>query len=65
LRRVSIVHRDGTKTQYDLRGLQKGDLSQNPVVSEGDIVYVPEQHGFDFRILFDVLLFGTRFIRFR
>jgi protein involved in polysaccharide export with SLBB domain len=64
LRRVRVVHRDGKRTDYDLRGYAKGDISQNPTLKDGDIVYVSEQHGFDFRILFDVLLFGTRFIKF-
>jgi hypothetical protein len=35
------------------------------MLKDGDIVYVSQQHGFNFQILFDVLLFGSRFIRIR
>jgi polysaccharide export outer membrane protein len=65
LRKVRVVHRDGKRTEYDLRGYAKGDISQNPMLKDGDIVYVSQQHGFNFQILFDVLLFGSRFIRIR
>jgi polysaccharide export outer membrane protein len=65
LRHVSVLHRDGVKNDYDLRGYAKGDLNQNPTLRDGDIVYMGQQHGFNFQILFDVLVFGTRFIRIK
>jgi protein involved in polysaccharide export with SLBB domain len=63
LRKIRVLHRDGLRTDYDLRGFAKGDLKQNPQLKDGDIVYVSEQHGFDFRILFGVLLFFSRYIK--
>ncbi len=62
LRRVRVVHRDGQYKSYDLRGFAKGDLEQNPRLKDGDVVYVGQDMGFDFRYLFGLLYFGARFI---
>jgi polysaccharide export outer membrane protein len=41
-RRVSLLHRDRTNSYADLLRFQRtGDLSCNPVVRDGDVIYVP------------------------
>ncbi len=37
---TEVVH-DGVRTVYDITRVPGGDASQNPHLSEGDVVYVP------------------------
>jgi protein involved in polysaccharide export with SLBB domain len=55
LSRVQLVH-DGTPHYYDIAGLTKGNTSQNPVLADGDLVFVPESRGFDFSQIFQGLV---------
>jgi protein involved in polysaccharide export with SLBB domain len=40
---VQVLH-DGTRTQYDVTAIERGDLTQNPKLSSGDLVFVPTGH---------------------
>jgi polysaccharide export outer membrane protein len=44
---VQIV-RNGVKSSYDITKLTHGDLTQNPTLRDGDLVFVPEGHKVDF-----------------
>lgn len=46
------VLRDGTRRTYDVTKLRGGDMSQNPHLAPGDLVYVPEGRHVDFRDIF-------------
>ncbi len=43
LRGVTVFHRDGSRSDYDLKKLAGGDFKQNPDVQDGDIVFVRQQ----------------------
>jgi hypothetical protein len=43
------------KTQYDLYKLNKGASGQNPRLSDGDVVFVPEGSTFDVMTLFQAI----------
>jgi protein involved in polysaccharide export with SLBB domain len=48
LAHVSVI-RSGAITRYDVSALVHGDTSQNPVLSDGDVVFVPQgKTSFDF-----------------
>ncbi|MGP6189497.1 MAG: SLBB domain-containing protein [Vulcanimicrobiaceae bacterium] len=51
---VQIV-RNGTKSTYDITRLTHGDLTQNPTLKDGDLVFVPEGHKVDFGSIFGSL----------
>jgi protein involved in polysaccharide export with SLBB domain len=51
LRKVQIVHA-GTRQQYDIVKLAHGDLTQNPVLHDGDTVFVPEGYKTDWSTVF-------------
>jgi len=57
LRSVSVVHA-GVKSTYDITRLTHGDINQNPAVDDGDVVFVPEGHKIDFRLIFEALTAG-------
>jgi len=43
-RQIEILDADSTKTTYDLMSLQRlGDLTQNPMLHEGQSIYVPSR----------------------
>jgi protein involved in polysaccharide export with SLBB domain len=46
IRRV-VVTRNGLATIYNLTALIHGDMSQNPMLRDGDLVFVPEGHAID------------------
>jgi polysaccharide export outer membrane protein len=46
-----LVH-DGVKHEYDITKVPSGDVSQNPVLSEGDVIFVPTGNHVDFGDLF-------------
>jgi polysaccharide export outer membrane protein len=54
LRNVSIVH-GSSKTSYNVTALTHGDMSQNPVLKDGDTVVVPRNNAIDFSPFFNLL----------
>lgn len=52
---VRVMH-DGKSAGYNVAALQRGDMSQNPDLHDGDTVYVSEGHKVDFRSIFQSLL---------
>jgi len=55
LSRVQLVH-DGTPRYYNVAGLTHGNAAQNPVLADGDLVFVPESRGIDFTQVFQGLI---------
>jgi len=51
LRHIMVRHRGITST-YDITRMQHGDLSENPALEDGDVVFVPEGHKIDWRSFF-------------
>jgi hypothetical protein len=43
--------------------MRYGNTKVNPVLRDGDIVFVPEGHKIDFRGLFSTLLIGTDLVK--
>ncbi len=58
LKIVQVVHQT-QRTQYDITKLTHGDMSQNPVLSDGDVVFVPEGHKIDLGTFFSAI-YATR-----
>jgi polysaccharide biosynthesis/export protein len=54
LKDVQIVH-GGTTTAYDVTLLTHGDVSQNPILHDGDTVVVPDSHKIDSTAIFGIL----------
>jgi polysaccharide biosynthesis/export protein len=54
LRDVQIVHA-GTAKTYDVTKLTHGDMSQNPMLADGDTVVVPQGHNVDWSGIFGIL----------
>ena len=42
------VESDGAREQYDITKLVHGDMTQNPQLKDGDLVFVPEGHKVDY-----------------
>ena len=55
LSKVQVVH-EGEKNNYDIGALVHGDMSQNPPLKDGDVVFVPEGHKIDWAPIFSSLL---------
>ncbi|HTV74702.1 MAG TPA: polysaccharide biosynthesis/export family protein [Candidatus Acidoferrales bacterium] len=55
LKNVQVVH-NGATTHYDVTALTHGDVTQNPTLSDGDLVMVPEGHRVDYSMLFNGLV---------
>jgi polysaccharide export outer membrane protein len=51
LRKVKVVH-NGVRTEYNIVSLAHGDMAQNPVLHDGDTVFVPEGHKTDWGMVF-------------
>jgi polysaccharide biosynthesis/export protein len=51
---VTLLH-DGVQKTYDVAAVGKGDLSQNPQVASGDIIFVPKGNRIDFFSAFSAL----------
>jgi protein involved in polysaccharide export with SLBB domain len=47
------------KSTYDVRQLVHGDVSQNPDLKDGDVVFVPEGHKVDSKGIFQTILSGA------
>jgi len=62
LRAVQVI-RNGQKQQYDLGKLQKGGSGDNPVLADGDVVFVPQGSTFQWNDVWGALgglgLFGV------
>ena len=54
LKDVQVVH-GNVKTSYNVTALTHGDMSQNPLLQDGDTVLVPESPGFDWSGFIGVL----------
>ncbi|MGD0475930.1 MAG: polysaccharide biosynthesis/export family protein [Candidatus Velthaea sp.] len=54
LRKVHVLSH-GQSTTYDVTRLTHGDVSQNPALSDGDTVFVPEGHKIDWTPVFAAL----------
>jgi protein involved in polysaccharide export with SLBB domain len=59
LKIVQVVHHD-ERTQYDITKLTHGDLTQNPTLHDGDVVFVPEGHKIDPGIAFFSAIYSAR-----
>ena len=46
------VESNGTRQSYDITQLVHGDMSQNPQLRDGDLVFVPEGHKIDYSSVF-------------
>jgi len=51
---VQIV-RHGVKTQYNMKRIQKGHMDENPVLQDGDYVFVPQGGTIDAQTIFGVI----------
>jgi polysaccharide export outer membrane protein len=63
LKKVQVLHR-GQHTTYDVTALTHGDVSQNPPLTDGDTVFVPEGHKIDWTPVFAGLGIGLNAGRF-
>jgi protein involved in polysaccharide export with SLBB domain len=57
---VQVMHGAAT-SHYDITALTHGDVSQNPTLSDGDLVFVPEGHRVDFSSVFQAIA-GARWL---
>lgn len=55
LKHVEVVDQN-VKASYDITRLINGDLSQNPKLKDGDLVFVPEGHKLSFASIFQNIL---------
>jgi len=51
---VQVLHH-GQTSHYDVTKLTHGDVTQNPSLSDGDTVFVPEGHKIDFSSVFQAI----------
>lgn len=54
LKNVQVVHQS-QRTEYDITKLTHGDISQNPILKDGDVVFVPEGHKIDLSTFFSAI----------
>jgi protein involved in polysaccharide export with SLBB domain len=57
LKKVRVMH-NGQYATYDVTKLTHGDVSQNPMLADGDTVFVPEGHKIDWTPVFAALGLG-------
>jgi protein involved in polysaccharide export with SLBB domain len=50
------VESNGTRTSYDITKLVHGDMTQNPQLKDGDLVFVPEGHRIDYTGIFQNII---------
>jgi polysaccharide export outer membrane protein len=48
---VSLLH-NGLQKTYDVAAVEKGNASQNPPVTDGDVIFVPKGHRMDVSTIF-------------
>jgi protein involved in polysaccharide export with SLBB domain len=58
LTQVQVIGAD-SKASYDIRQLVHGNVSQNPTLKDGDVVFVPEGHKVDSKSVFQTLMTGV------
>lgn len=64
IRHVKVVSHNATTT-YDITGLLRGELSQNPQLADGDLVFVPEGHKISFSSVFQNILNASFLLKLR
>jgi len=57
------VMQNGAKSSYDITKLVHGDVTQNPQLKDGDVVFVPEGHKIDFSGVLNSLFGAAVFVR--
>jgi protein involved in polysaccharide export with SLBB domain len=63
IRQVHVLHQ-GTLVSYDVTRLTHGGQEdQNPMLTDGDTVFVPEGHKIDFGLIFQAIVAGS-YLRF-
>jgi protein involved in polysaccharide export with SLBB domain len=55
LAHVRVMH-GGVPATYNVADLATGDFTQNPVLSDGDLIFVPEGRTSDFTQVFQLLV---------
>ncbi len=58
LTQVQVIN-GSAKSTYDVRQLVHGDVSQNPDLKDGDVVFVPEGHKVDSKGIFQTIMSGA------
>jgi protein involved in polysaccharide export with SLBB domain len=54
LKYVQVIH-DGARTEYNLKNVQKGRAGSNPILTDGDVVFVPQGSTIDAQSIFQAL----------
>jgi len=63
IKHVTVVHQ-GVQSTYDITKLTHGDnTSANPILADGDTVFVPEGHKIDFTAIFSAIV-SASYLRF-
>jgi polysaccharide export outer membrane protein len=62
IRDVGVIHQ-GVQKNYDVSKLTHGAPADNPVLADGDTVFVPEGHKVDFSLLFQAII-SASYLRF-
>ncbi len=62
IRNVAVIH-EGIQKNYNVTKLTHGAPDQNPELSDGDTVFVPEGHRIDFALIFQGIISAT-YLRF-
>lgn len=60
LRKITVLHA-GSYSSYDITALTHGTMQNNPVLHDGDTVYVPEGHKIDFGLVWQAIASLWRF----
>jgi polysaccharide export outer membrane protein len=55
LRHISVVHADGTRSNYDLSKAAQGDPNANGKLADGDMVSVPQSHRLEASTIWGIL----------
>lgn len=58
IKHVEVIH-DGIQSQMDITRLTHGAPQENPVLTDGDTVFVPEGHKIDFGLIFQGIIAGS------
>lgn len=62
IRHVRLLH-EGSQTELDVTRLTHGAPDQNPLLADGDTIFVPEGHRLDFGLLFQAII-ASSYLRF-
>jgi protein involved in polysaccharide export with SLBB domain len=58
IKHVEVIH-DGVQSEMDITRLTHGAPQDNPVLTDGDTVFVPEGHKIDFGLIFQGIIAGS------